>query len=117
MKRHAITDKMWALMEPLIAKQGGAGDNRLFIDAVMYVAKTGIPWRDLPESYGNWNTVFKRFNRWSRKGRWQAIFALTSDADPLAIAIDSTTVRANQVAAGLKKTQAGKRASAARGVV
>lgn len=108
MKRHAITDKMWALIAPMIAKQGGSNDNRLFIDAVMYVAKTGIPWRDLPKSYGNWNSIFTRFNRWSRKGLWGLIFAATADEDPLAIAIDSTTVRANQVAAGLKKTLAGR---------
>ena len=105
---------MWALIEPLIAKQGGANDNRLFIDAVMYVAKTGIPWRDLPKSYGNWNSIFARFNRWSRKGLWQRIFDITADQDPLAIAIDSTTVRANQVAAGLKKTLVDYPRSAAR---
>ena len=115
MKRHAITDKMWARVAPLIARQGGSGDNRLFIDAVMFVARTGIPWRDLPPSYGNWNSVFARFSRWSRKGRWQLIFDAIADEDPLAIAIDSTTIRANQVAAGLKKTPAGSQVSAAHG--
>ena len=49
MKRHAITDKRWARVEPLIANQGGSGDNRLFIDAVRWVDRTGPPWRDLPE--------------------------------------------------------------------
>lgn len=113
MKRHAITDKMWAAIEPLIPRQGKPKDNRLFIDAVNYVAKTGIPWRDLPTSYGNWNSVLVRFNRWSRKGLWLKIFALTADEDPLAVAIDSTTVRANQVASGVKKTLVGKRGLAA----
>jgi transposase len=104
MKRHAISDKVWATIEPLIPKGGGSNDNRLFIDAVVYVAKTGIPWRDLPPYFGKWNSVFARFNRWGRKGLWKRIFDATADTDPLAIAIDSTSIRANQVASGLKKT-------------
>lgn len=91
-------------IEPLIPKGGGSHDNRLFVNAVVYVAKTGIPWRDLPPRFGNWNSIFARFNRWSRKGLWQRIVDATADDDPLALAIDSTTIRANQVAAGLKKT-------------
>lgn len=103
MKRHAISDKAWAIIERLIPKGGGSNDNRLFVDAVLYVAKTGIPWRDLPEHFGNWNSVFTRFNRWSRKGLWKKLFEATADVDPLGLAIDSTTIRANQVAAGAKK--------------
>lgn len=107
-KRHAISDKVWASIEPLIPRGGGSNDNRLFVDAVVYVAKTGIPWRDLPPHFGNWNSIFARFNRWSRKGLWQRILTAVAETDPLALAIDSTTIRANQVASGLKKTPIAK---------
>lgn len=110
MKRHAISDAVWAKMEPLIPTGGGSNDNRLFVDAVVYVAKTGIPWRDLPPHFGNWNSIFARFNRWSRKGLWKRILDATADVDPLALAIDSTTIRANQVASGVKKKAAAKQA-------
>jgi transposase len=62
MKRHEISDKIWTVIEPLIAKQGKAHDNRLFINAVVYQAKTGIQWRDLPERFGKWNSVYQRFH-------------------------------------------------------
>ncbi len=114
-RRHAISDEVWATIEPLIPKGGGSGDNRLFVDAVVHVAKTGIGWRDLPEHFGKWNSVFARFSRWSRKGLWQRLFDATAEVDPLALAIDSTTVRAHQVAAGQKKTLPVKQNSVAAG--
>src|SRR5690349_2166519 len=99
MERHAISDKVWETIKPLIPKSGASNDDRLFVNAVVYQAKTGVPWRDLPQRFGNWNSVFVRFNRWSKSGRWEKIFELTADPDPIAVAIDSTTIRANQVAA------------------
>ncbi len=113
MRRHALTDKQWEAIEPLGAgKEGDCGvtgkDNRLFVDAVVWIAKTGAPWRDLPERFGHWDTVYKRFNRWAKSGRWQAIFeALSIDVDPTLLMMDSTIVRAHQHAAGaLKKGEA-----------
>lgn len=103
MKRHEVSDKLWAQIEPLIAGQGQSNDDRLFVNAVLFQAKTGIHWRDLPERFGKWNSVYQRFNRWSKRGIWEKIFELTADPEPLIIAIDSTTLRANQVAAGQKK--------------
>ena len=108
MRRHEISDKLWELIKPLVPKSGKSNDDRLFVNAVFYQANTGVAWRDLPERFGNWNSVYQRFNRWSKAGIWERIFELTADQEPMAIAFDSTTIKANQVAAGLKK-RAGSR--------
>ena len=70
----------------LAGKPGDCGvtgqHNRLFIEAVLWICRTGAPWRDLPEGFGNWHTTFTRYNRWSKSGRWETIFmALSQDAD------------------------------------
>jgi len=78
-------------------------DDRTFIDAVLYRAKTGIPWRDLPERFGSWKTVYNRFSNWSLRGHWTAIFkALQLEADDEGVIIDASVVRAHQDAAGGK---------------
>ena len=112
MKRHEVSDKLWDQIKLLIPKQGASNDDRLFVNAVLYQAKTGIQWRDLPERFGKWNSLFQRYNRWSKKGVWKKIFELTADKEPLVIAFDSTSIRANQVAAGVKKTPNRKLTSA-----
>ena len=111
MKRHEISDRLWAVIEPLVPKSGESNDDRLFVNAVFYQANTGIQWRDLPERFGKWNSIYQRFNRWSKAGLWEKIFELTADKEPLAIAIDSTTIKANQVAAGIKKRAKSRRTS------
>lgn len=105
MKRHEVSDKQWALIQPLIPTRGRSHDDRLFINAVVFHNKTGAAWRDLPERFGKWNSIYQRFNRWSKLGIWEQIFQITADPEPLVIMVDSTTVRANQVAAGQKKAQ------------
>lgn len=107
-ERHAISDEDWARIELLLpGRPGGHGgvanDNRLFIDAVLWIAKTGAPWRDLPDRLGKWNSVWKRFDRWSRQGVWQRIFEAVHDPDLRALILDSTNVRAHPHAAGAKK--------------
>src|SRR5437899_6748604 len=78
-------------------------DDRKFIDAVLYRAKTGIPWRDLPERFGSWKTVFNRFSNWSLRGHWATIFkALRIEADGEGVIIDASVVRAHQDASGGK---------------
>src|ERR1022692_1951142 len=84
--RHAISDADWDRIKDLLP--GGPGqtgwqakDNRLFIDAVLWISKTGAPWRDLPARFGLWNSVWKRFDRWSRKGTWRFVFETLQDPD------------------------------------
>src|ERR1044071_5026707 len=77
--------------------------DRTFIDAVLYRAKTGVPWRDLPERFGSWKTVFNRFSNWSRRGHWLAIFkALQLEVDEDGTILDASIVRAHQDASGGK---------------
>ena len=106
--RHAISDADWARIEPFLPGRPGlhggvAGDNRLFIDAVLYVGRTGIPWADLPERFGNWNSAWRRFDRWAKAGRWDPILAALRDPDLDLLILDSTAVRAHPCAAGAKK--------------
>jgi putative transposase len=84
--------------------RGSSGrDNRMFVEAVLWIARTGSPWRDLPEIFGVWNSVFRRFSRWSAKGIWHRIFAAVSDdPDFEYLIVDSTIIRAHQHAAGAK---------------
>lgn len=108
MFRHEICDDHWNRIKDLLPGREGdpgitAKDNRLFINAVLWISKTGVPWRDLPERFGNWNSVWRRFDRWSRKGVWDHIFRELQDPDLEWLLIDSTTARAHQHAAGAKK--------------
>ena len=108
MIRRELTNAQWRRIENLVpGKEGDRGrhgeDNRLFVDAVLWVLRTGAPWRDLPAAFGRWNSVFQRFNRWSHKGVWERIFkALAADPNFEHIMIDATIVRAHQHAAGAK---------------
>jgi transposase len=106
MRRHEISDEHWDRIEGLLpGRKGGHGgvakDNRLFINAVWYVGKTGIPWRDLPPRFGKWDSVFHRFNEWSKKGVWKRIFRAVQDPDLEWLMLDSTVIRAHQHAAGM----------------
>ena len=107
--RHAISDEQWACLESLLpGRPGDSGwtskDNRLFIDAVLYVARTGVPWEDLPPRLGNWNSQWRRFDRWAKKGRWGPALAALRDPDLDVLILDSTAVRAHPCAAGAKKS-------------
>ena len=108
MHRHGLSEEQWRRLQKVVPRQKAGptailGD-RLFIEAVLYRAKTGLPWRDLPERFGKWNSVFQRYNRWCKKGIWQQIFeTLDIEPDLEHLLIDSTTVRAYQHAAACKK--------------
>jgi transposase len=109
MRRHELTDEQWnAIKDLLPGKKGDPGvtakDNRLFVNAIFFVAKTGIPWRDLPERFGHWHRVFQRFNRWCKKGVFTRIFEVLRDPDLEVLMLDSTVVRAHQHSAGQKKS-------------
>jgi putative transposase len=103
-----LSDTQWARIEPLTSGKASdpgatARDNRMFVEGVLWIARTGSPWRDLPDAFGEWNTVYQRFRRWSRGGAWHRIFAaLSNDPDFEYLIVDSTIVRAHQHAAGAK---------------
>ena len=115
MPRLLLRDDQWVRIEGLLqGKPGDRGrtgaDNRLFVEAVLWIARTGSPWRDLPAEFGLWNSTYQRFARWSRQGVWHRLFAqLAGDADFEEVFIDSTIVRAHQHAAGAAKKTAIKR--------
>jgi transposase len=107
MRRHALTDEQWQRLQAVIPAQkkgprSKIGD-REFIDAVLYRAKTGVPWRDLPERFGPWKSVYNRFANWSRRGIWKQIYkALRVRVDKTGCIVDGSVVRAHQDAAGGK---------------
>lgn len=110
MHRHAITDDQWERVKDMLPGQVQcpgvtAKDNRLFIDAVLWIARTGAPWRDLPVRFGPWNSVWRRFDRWSKKGVWERIMTELEDPDFDKLILDSTVIRAHQHAAGKKGGQ------------
>ena len=121
MRRYALRDDQWERIEALLPGRRGhvgvtAADNRLFIEAVLYRYRAGIPWRDLPERFGDWKNVHQRFSRWAKRDVWNRVFAhLAADADNEYAMIDSTIVRAHQHSAGAKKKSARTRPSGARG--
>lgn len=119
-RRYALTDAQWDRIKDLLPGRAGhvgrpAANNRLFVDAVLYRYRAGIPWRDLPERFGDFRVVHLRHSRWSQSGVWRRVFeALAQDADNEWGMIDSTIVRAHQHSAGAKKGAA-KRLDAAAG--
>ena len=108
MRRYALHDDQWERIEiHLPGKESDCGvtaaDNRLFVEAVLYRYRAGIPWRDLPERFGDYRVIHTRHMRWSRKGVWAFVFkALSRDSDNEYAMIDSTIVRAHQHSAGAK---------------
>lgn len=107
-KRYELTDAQWRRIEDLLpgktSDPGRTGvDNRLFVNAVLWVLRSGAHWHDLPERYGKYKTVHKRFGRWADAGVWEQIFKrLIDDPDNDYVMLDTTLVRAHQQAAGGK---------------
>ncbi|CAM5313810.1 hypothetical protein SAVIM338S_07209 [Streptomyces avidinii] len=114
-RRHELTNAQWDYIAPLLPETGSPGgrwaEHRTVVNGVLYRTRTGIPWRDLPERYGSWQTVYERHRRWSADGTWSKILrALQAGADGTAtdadgswaVNIDSTTCRAHQHAAGAR---------------
>ena len=119
-RRYALRDDQWDRIKALLpGREDSVGvtakDNRLFVEAVLYRYRAGIPWRDLPERFGPWKQVHTRWSRWSESGVWERVFkALSADADNEYAMIDSTIVRAHQHSAGASKKRARKRSGEAK---
>ncbi len=106
--RFVVDDKTWAKVAALLPGKASdrgvtARDNRLFLEAVLWRVRTGLPWRDLPSDFGNWNSVFQRFRRWAVAGVFDRIFErLSGEPDFEYALIDGTIVSAHQKASGAK---------------
>lgn len=106
--RHELSDEEWVRIAPLLPPERGrrgrpSKDNRRMVNAMLWIGRTGAPWRDLPRRYGRWSSVYTRFNRWSKQGVWNRLMdELKGGADPEVNMIDSSVVRAHQHAAGGK---------------
>ncbi|GAA1315953.1 hypothetical protein GCM10009634_86870 [Saccharothrix xinjiangensis] len=112
-RRHELTDEQWRAIEPLLPASGVKGrprvDDRRVVNGMLFKAKTGVAWRDLPERYGPWKTVYNRFWRWSRNGTLTTlvskvrVIAEAIDELDREVAVDSGIVRAHQHAAGARR--------------
>jgi|WetSurMetagenome_2_1015567.scaffolds.fasta_scaffold199176_3 putative transposase len=109
-----LTDAEWSRLEPLLPVVGGRGrpsrPHRMMLEAMLWILRTGAPWRDLPPEYGSWQTVYTRFSRWSQKDVLKRVFEkLAEDRDGEGYMIDGTIVRAHQDAMGAPKKAVNKR--------
>jgi transposase len=104
-KRYELTDAQWQLVRDLLPGKASdpgrtAANNRLFVDAVLWVLRSGAHWHDLPPRYGKWKSVHTRFSRWAKNGVWERVFAvLIKDRNNEYLMLDTTLVRAHQQAA------------------
>ena len=123
--RHELTDQAWAEIAPLLPPTGRPGgqwaEHRQVLNGILWKLATGVPWRDLPERYGPWQTCYERFRRWQADGTWQRLLAhaqTRSDAVgevDWEVVVDATIVRAHQHAAGARKGTGRYLGPAARG--
>jgi transposase len=119
MRRYGLRDDQWDRIKDFLPGREGhvggtAADNRLFVEAVLYRYRAGIPWRDLPGRFGDWQSVWQRFDRWAKSGVFDRIFkTLAEDRDNEYMMLDSTIVRAHQHSAGARKKTARTKPSAA----
>lgn len=118
MGRGDLTNREWSLLEPHLPPLGGRGgrwnDHRTVVNGILFRVRTGVPWRDLPERYGSWKTIYERHRRWSADGTWDRILqSVQADADLAGridwsmVGVDSTSCRAHQHAAGAQDPAAG----------
>jgi transposase len=101
-----LNDKQWARIEPRLPKNlpgPERDDDRRIISGIIHMLQSGGRWRDCPREYGPYTTIYNRFNRWAKKGRWRAIFeALARPGKDVALSLDSTSIKAHRCASGGK---------------
>src|SRR3984893_1252404 len=120
MRRYALRDDQWDRIKDFLPGREGhvggtAADNRLFVEAVLFMYRAGVPWRDLPARFGDWKVVYQRFSRWAKSGVFERIFKLlASDPANEDMMIDATIVRARQHSAGARKERRARDRSIAR---
>ena len=117
--RFDLSDEEWALLALLLPKSRKSVrvDDRKIVNAIFYVLRTGMPWRDLPARYGPYTTAYNRFNRWSRRGIWRLVFdKLASKSRDSLYLIDSTVVKAHRAASGAKGGRKIRRSASAAAV-
>jgi len=124
-RRHELTDDEWDRLVPLLPSQRPrtgrpAKDHRTILNGMLWILRTGVPWRDLPDRYGKWQTVYSRFRRWQQAGVWECILtelqrdaAFADELDGSLAMIDGSTIRAHQQAAGAKKGASGQTSAGA----
>ena len=121
MSRHDISDEKWAIIGPKLAVKRSETrgrkrkDDRLMFNGILWILKTGAPWRDLPSEFGPWKTVHKRFLQWAKLAIWDSILKeLSLNADPEVIIIDASFIKLHQHGSGAKGGTSSKRLAAAK---
>ena len=125
--RYMLTDELWTVMGPAVEKakrytcgQRPVLSERMFFEALLYIGRTGVPWRDLPGEFGSWDAVYNRFRRWVSSGSLAKLFELLTDCpafdDVKRVLVDSTMVRAHRHAAGAPKKRERTRSKGSAGV-
>ena len=111
--RPVLTDEQWSRIAPLLPSPAGHNGrpyttgHRISVEAILWIARTGAPWRDLPERFGKWGTIYQRFNRWTKAGVFLRIFeVITAEVDLAVAMVDGTFVKVHQHAAGAPKEDA-----------
>lgn len=123
-ERIGVTDEEWAIIGPLLPPERGrwsrpAQDNRRYFEGMLWMARTGAQWRHLPDEYGKWNSVFRRYRRWVESGVFDAMLETLAElagTENAAHMIDSSIIRAHHCAAGIKRGLKIKKRSAAHAV-
>jgi transposase len=106
MARFDLNDEEWSVIEPLLPRKGrgpARKDDRIVLNGIFYILRTGAPWRDLPDRYGPHTTIYNRYVRWGERGVWRSIFeALATECDDALVFVDSSIVKAHRSASGAK---------------
>lgn len=113
MARRILTDEQWERIAPLLPSQSGkrgrpyVADHRVTVEAILWIARTGAPWRDLPPEFGKWITVYQRFRRWAQRGVFQRVLEeIEPDLELKVTMVDGTFVKVHQHATGARKATA-----------